>query len=97
MARARNRQHAYALLGAGVEIVIRETLASSVEAARVTLEELGLPASDARDTVKRFAYYDEEMVRKSFALRNDEKALIQAAKQYSEELERIFLQDANSS
>jgi glutathione-regulated potassium-efflux system ancillary protein KefC len=94
IARARNRQHAYALLAAGINVVIRENFAGSLEAARATLEELGLPPSDARESVRRFAEYDEEMVRKLFALRNDEKALIASAREYGAELERLFERDA---
>ncbi len=96
VARARNRQHAYALLGADLDIVIRENFAGSVEAARRTLEELGFPSADARSTVKRFAEYDEQSVRNSFALRDDQQALIASSKQYSAELERIFEQDARA-
>lgn len=90
VARARNRQHAYALLGAGVDTVIRENFAGSVEAARSVLLELGVEAADARATVTRFADYDEAMVRKTYVHRHDEKQLIASAKQYAEELERIF-------
>ncbi|MRG92153.1 monovalent cation:proton antiporter-2 (CPA2) family protein [Polyangium spumosum] len=94
VARARNRQHAYALLDAGVSTVIRENFAGSLEASRLTLEELGLPASDARETVRKFGDYDEIMVRKAYVHRNDEKALVESAKQYAAELERLFEQDA---
>ncbi|UJR80181.1 monovalent cation:proton antiporter-2 (CPA2) family protein [Sandaracinus amylolyticus] len=97
IARARNRQHAYALLGAGVDTVIRETFAGSVEAARHTLEELGLAHSDAKRAVRRFAEYDERMVREMFVHREDEKKLIESAKVYGKELERIFDDDARSS
>lgn len=97
VARARNRQHAYALLGAGVEDVIRETFAGSVEAARLTLEELGLPTSEARSAVKVFADYDEEAVRKSYVHRDDQQKLIESSKAYSDELERIFQQDADAN
>jgi glutathione-regulated potassium-efflux system ancillary protein KefC len=93
VARARNRQHAYALLGAGVEHVIRETFAASIEASRVTLEELGVHVNDAKRTVRTFAKYDEEAVRQTFALRDDEKALIASSKQYAAELERILEED----
>jgi monovalent cation:proton antiporter-2 (CPA2) family protein len=93
VARARNRQHAYALLAAGVQTVIRENFAGSLEAARATLEELGVERADARRTVRRFGAYDEEMVRKTYAQRDDEKALIESSKKYAEELERIFQQD----
>ncbi|MDB4929110.1 MAG: Glutathione-regulated potassium-efflux system protein KefB [Myxococcaceae bacterium] len=93
VARARNRQHAYALLAAGVETVIRENFAGSLEAARATLEELGVERADARRTVRRFGAYDEKMVRETYAQRDDEKALIESSKKYAEELERIFQQD----
>lgn len=93
VARARNRQHAYALLGAGVETVIRENFAGSLEASRLTLEEVGFTTEQARATVRRFARYDEDMVRKTYTLRDDEKALIESAKTYSAELERIFQED----
>ncbi|UQA55582.1 monovalent cation:proton antiporter-2 (CPA2) family protein [Polyangium aurulentum] len=96
VARARNRQHAYALLDAGVKTVIRENFAGSVEAAQAALEELGMPTGEARSTVRKFAEYDEAMVRKVYVHRNDEKALVESAKHYAEELERIFEQDARS-
>jgi voltage-gated potassium channel Kch len=94
IARARNRQHAYALLGAGVERVIRETFHGSVEAARVALEDLGLPAGDARDVVWEFVERDEEQVRQSFHLRDDLDALIAAAREYTGQLESLFEADA---
>lgn len=97
VARARNRQHAYALLAAGVDRVIRETFLASLDAAKTTLEVLGCPPDDARATIDKFAEYDEEMVRKNFALREDQAALIASAKQYSTELERIFEQDRRAS
>ena len=93
VARARNRQHAYALFGAGVELVVRETFAGSVEASRLTLEELGFPAADAKRTVRKFAEYDEAQVRRVAPLRDDEKAQIESAKKYAHELERIFEED----
>jgi monovalent cation:proton antiporter-2 (CPA2) family protein len=94
VARARNRQHAYALLAAGVSTVIRENFSGSVEAARAALEKLGVSSAEAERTTARFAAYDEEMVRRSFVLKDDQEALISAAKQYSAELERLFEQDA---
>lgn len=97
VARARNRQHAYALYGADVQIVIRETFLGSVEAARRTLEELGFASTDADRTVARFASYDEKMVQEAHVHRDDQAKLIASAKKYSEELERIFEEDARSA
>lgn len=96
VARARNRQHAYALYGAGVEIVIRENFAGSLQAAERVLEELGVERTDAKRTVKQFGAYDEEKVREMHVHRNDQQKLIESARKYGEELQRIFDQDAAS-
>jgi len=96
VARARNRPHAYALLGAGVERVIRETFHGSLEAARMTLEELGMPSTDAGEIIWRFAEYDEERVRRMAHLRDDMDALMASAREYTAELERLFDADARS-
>jgi voltage-gated potassium channel Kch len=93
VARARNRQHAWALLGAGVETVIRENFAGSLEAAQITLEQLGFSHDDATAVVTRFAAYDEAMIRKTVGMKDDEKALIESSKKYAAELERIFNDD----
>ncbi|MDB4936009.1 MAG: Glutathione-regulated potassium-efflux system protein KefB [Labilithrix sp.] len=97
VARARNRQHAYALIAAGVDTVIRETFAGSLEAARLTLEELGVAAADAKRTVKRFGAYDERQLRETAPLRDDEKALIESSKKYAAELERILEEDERAN
>jgi monovalent cation:proton antiporter-2 (CPA2) family protein len=96
VARARNRQHAYALLGMGIEAVVRENFAGSLEMAELALEELGFESGDARRTVHQFGEYDEARVRQLYGQRDDEKALIASAKQYTAELERIFAQDARA-
>ncbi|WP_394827749.1 monovalent cation:proton antiporter-2 (CPA2) family protein [Pendulispora albinea] len=97
IARARNRQHAYALLGLGIDILSRETFASSLELSAWTLEALGLPGTDAIEAVRRFGEYDDAQVRKMYHLRNDQKALIASAKEYTAELKRIFEDDAQAS
>lgn len=96
IARARNRQHAYALMAAGVETVIRETFAGSLEASQSTLEALGVRPDRAAETVRRFAEYDEAAVRSTFVHRDDQQKLVESARAYSEELERIFNRDEAS-
>lgn len=96
VARARNRQHAYALLGLGIENVLRETFAASVEAGELTLEALGISSGAAREAARTFADYDEAQVRKVYHLRDDEEALLQSAKQYAAELRRIFEEDSRN-
>ena len=97
IARARNRQHAYALLGAGVEIVIRETFAASLDAARRALEELGVSPADAARAAERFAAYDERAVQEMYVHRDDTAKLIASARSYTEELERLFEDDARQA
>ncbi|MBX3249144.1 MAG: monovalent cation:proton antiporter-2 (CPA2) family protein [Myxococcales bacterium] len=97
VARARNRQHAYALLGAKVDAVFRETFESSLSAAQRTLEELGMPSAEAREVARRFGEYDEAQVRAVFHLRDDIDALVASSKEYAAELERIFDVDTNAA
>src|SRR5271170_3135293 len=59
-ARARNRQHAFSLMDAGVTEVIRETYASSLEMAESVLEALGDTPATAREVVRRFRQHDEK-------------------------------------
>ena len=89
-ARARNRQHAMALMNLGVKLIMRETLLSSLELAEQVLVGLGLESSAARHTVERFREVDEEILRRQHAVQDDEAQLIQTAKEAAEELERLF-------
>lgn len=95
-ARARNRQHAYQLLGLGVNQLMRETFEASLVLTQQVLEGLGISSKSAQDTVQKFAMYDERMMRSSYVHRHDEKKLIESARQYSSELESLFATDAEN-
>lgn len=95
-ARARNRQHAYQLLGLGVNQLMRETFEASLVLTQQVLEGLGISTKSAQDTVQKFAMYDERMMRSSYVHRHDEKKLIESARQYSSELESLFATDAEN-
>jgi monovalent cation:proton antiporter-2 (CPA2) family protein len=94
VARARNRQHAMVLYSMGTDVVVRENFAGSLEMAEKALEKLGFEEADARHAVQTFGEYDEARVKKQTPQRDDEKALIASAKEYTAELERIFREDA---
>jgi glutathione-regulated potassium-efflux system ancillary protein KefC len=94
IARARNRPHAYALLAEGVEVVVRETFAGSLEAARRALQELGFSVAEATRTTERFAEYDERQVQEMYVHREDTAKLIASAQHFTAELERLFEDDA---
>ncbi len=96
-ARARNRVHAYRLMDAGVDRLIRETLLSSLELARDVLVGLGYTAAEAEQAVTLFRRHDEELLARQHKIHEDEAALIAAARQGAEELERLFEQDTNAA
>lgn len=97
VARARNRQHAYALMGMGIETVIRETFAASVEAAEQTLVGLGFPSAEAREVAWRFREYDEDALQEQYLLRDNQEALVELAKKMARDLEKLFEEDAKES
>lgn len=96
VARARNRQHAYALMALGIDHIIRELFYSSLRAARIALEDLGLPVSEARDATRKFQEHDEAQLLEQFKYRDDEQALIETARRSAAELEKLFEQDAKA-
>ena len=59
LARARNRQHAFRLMDAGVTEIWRETFASSLEVAEAALVALGSTRDAAQAQVRRFRAHDE--------------------------------------
>jgi len=93
-ARARNRQHAYALRGVGVTRIIRETFASSIELTEQVLLRLGEDAATARASAERFRAHDEALLEESWQHRNDLERLKSTAARGREELERLFADDA---
>ena len=94
IARARNRQHAYALLDLGVLHVMRETFAASLEMTQEVLEELEFPYSEARETLERFRELDEAMLLRAYRHQGDEEKLSEITQRGREELEQLFAQDA---
>jgi glutathione-regulated potassium-efflux system protein KefB len=94
VARARNRQHVFALWEADVPEVVRETFHSSLKMARKTLEALGIPEARARRRVWRFRMQDEAMLRTQHEFRDDEARLIQGTHEAMAELQALFEADA---
>lgn len=92
LARARNRQAVHALRAAGADYIVRETFGSSLDLAQRALEELDHP--NARELVQTFRDWDERILEEQYAMRDDEKAMIAAARKWNEELERLFEGDA---
>jgi monovalent cation:proton antiporter-2 (CPA2) family protein len=92
-ARARNRQHAFALMDAGVTQIVRETLGSSLEMAGAVLEELGESTAVAREALKRFRAHDEATLAAQYQVKEDETKFIATSRAAAEQLERLFEAD----
>jgi len=93
LARARNRQHVFRLMEAGVEEIWRETFGSSLEVAGATLVALGTPRSRAIAEVRRFRQHDEQTLLAQAAVMDDESKLIATTRASAEQLERLFEAD----
>jgi len=93
LARARNRQHAFRLMEAGVSDIWRETFASSLEVAEAALVALGTPRDAAASQVRSFRAYDEATLRAQAAVKDDESRLIATAQASAQQLEKLFEAD----
>ncbi len=93
-ARARNRRHAALMMNLGIEATVRETYFSSLRLTELVLRGVGLDAEDARRTVHAFREHDEKSLVLQREIFDDEKKLIQSAKEAARELEALFEDDA---
>jgi glutathione-regulated potassium-efflux system ancillary protein KefC/glutathione-regulated potassium-efflux system protein KefB len=91
--RARNRQHTFRLMEAGVKEIRRETLASSLEMAELTLVALGTASSTAAAQVRQFRVHDDQTLRKQALIKDDEEKLIADAQASARQLESLFESD----
>ncbi len=92
-ARARNRQHAFALMDAGVTDIIRETLASSLEMAVQVLEALGETPAAAREAARRFRVHDEATLAAQYQVKEDESKFLATTREAGQQLEKLFEAD----
>ena len=97
IARAFDRVHAYRLLNAGVQDVMREVFASSVDMGERLLTRLGVHPFEAHRAARRFKSHDEELLQKAARHVDDTQRLIDIARQGREEIERVLGADVSSS
>ena len=93
-ARARSRQHAFALMDAGVTYIIRETFLSSLEMAEVVLQALGETQTAAHAAVRRFRRHDEQTLAAQYAIKDDEEKMIATTRESARQLEQLFESDS---
>jgi glutathione-regulated potassium-efflux system ancillary protein KefC/glutathione-regulated potassium-efflux system protein KefB len=92
-ARARNRQHTFALMDAGVTHIIRETLLSSLDLAASVLQELGETQASARGAVRKFRQHDEATLAAQYAVKEDETKFRATTQESAQQLEKLFETD----
>jgi glutathione-regulated potassium-efflux system protein KefB len=92
-ARARNRQHAFALMDAGVSVIVRETYSSSLEMAGRVLEALGDSPAAARAAVHRFREHDEATLAAQYQVKEDETKFLATSREAAQQLEKLFESD----
>jgi glutathione-regulated potassium-efflux system ancillary protein KefC/glutathione-regulated potassium-efflux system protein KefB len=95
-ARARNRQHAFALMDAGVTQIVRETYSSSLDMAASVLEGLGETPAAAKDAVRRFRQHDEVTLAAQYQVKEDETKFLATTRESAEQLEKLFESDRTS-
>ncbi|MBV8805966.1 MAG: NAD-binding protein, partial [Sinobacteraceae bacterium] len=96
-ARARNRQHAFALKDAGVRYIIRETYVSSLEMSSSILEALGETPANAKALVRRFRQHDEAVFDAQYAVKDDENKFLSTTREAAKQLEQLFEADEAKS
>ncbi len=94
IARAIDRFHAYELHKREVESVVRETFASSVEAASETLEQLGFTEGQALEVADMFRKHDEALLLRAVDHKDDMPELLNLAKEGRKELQQLFEEDS---
>ncbi len=93
-ARARDRIHVHRLMDLGVTVIRRETFLSALDLTRVVLRGLGHSEKDARAAIDTFKAFDEKRLTEDYKHYTDVEKMQERARANSEELERLFGEDA---
>jgi glutathione-regulated potassium-efflux system ancillary protein KefC/glutathione-regulated potassium-efflux system protein KefB len=94
LARARNRQHAFALMNLDVQLIERELYHSSLRMTEHLLSTLGFSSRQSKRAVISFRNLDEAALRKQHELKGDEAKLVQSTKEVMAELQALFESDS---
>ncbi|MEJ2602894.1 MAG: monovalent cation:proton antiporter-2 (CPA2) family protein [Gammaproteobacteria bacterium] len=90
IARARNRFHAHALMDCGVQVIVRETLHSSLLMTSRLLRDYGIDEEEAERTVTTFLAHDEATLQRQHAVAHDMEKLVQTTQEAAKELESLI-------
>jgi CPA2 family monovalent cation:H+ antiporter-2 len=93
LVRSSNRYDAYDQMNAGIMHIYRETLDTSLRVGVDVLKILGHNRTEAAQAAKTFFTHDERTLKYLSSMRNSEAEYINAAREKSEELEKLVLAD----
>ncbi len=93
LARARNRHHAHLLMDLGITMIFRDTFHAGMELTHDLLQQLGVDNEEADLIVSTFAKHDKDLLKRQHAIRQDEKVMIQTAREAAAELETLLQAD----
>lgn len=95
IARARNREHYSALRKLGVDRVVRETLASALEAGELSLQQLGMRAHTAHRLATKWRAHDQANVENMLGYHDQpQDAWIDEARRSIENMEQAMVEEA---
>lgn len=95
IARARNREHYSALRKLGVDRVVRETLASALEAGELSLQQLGMRAHTAHRLATKWRAHDQANVENMLGYHDQpQDAWIDEARRAIENMEQAMVEEA---
>ena len=97
LARAFDRSHAYRLMGAGADIITRETFGSALILGEEALKLLGYDEARAYRLMRTFKQHDEEGLRKLYEVWGDDKEYGLQVRQNIEQLEKVLKDDSEDS
>lgn len=97
LARAHNRQHEIKLRDLGVQLVVRDTLMSSLSLTESLLVTLGKTPREASNVVDAFRQHDAATLAKQAAVVHDKAAYRQTTMDAAEELRQLFADDQDRS
>jgi monovalent cation:proton antiporter-2 (CPA2) family protein len=87
-ARARDREHLFALRDLGVVHIMRDTLLSSMEMARMLLEGLGDAPERARASIDTFLRHEREALERQYLVHHDDAAYVRSRREAEDVLRR---------
>lgn len=96
LVRAYDRTHVHELMDLGVEHFERETFGSALLIGNKALELMGVHSYQAWRSAMYFRLYDNATLQRLYPFRKDEKQFISKTREAREELEKLFVNDAEA-